>query len=116
MTDPFRRLPGSRRTPPGAERRILRRLPKVLVGGSLLIVLPSLLWRLAGSSDAGSGAATATMNIDIWVAAVLGLHWTLVLTVAIGAFIVMVMKGPAYVADAYPLPEEREPGQPPRPR
>ena len=33
------------------------------------------------------------------------LHWTLVLTLALGCFIVRVMKGPAYVADAYPLPQ-----------
>ena len=32
------------------------------------------------------------------------LHWTLVLTLAIGCAIVIVMKGPAYVADAYPPP------------
>jgi hypothetical protein len=37
------------------------------------------------------------------------LHWTVVLTVGIGAFIVMVMKGPAYVADAYPLVESDHP-------
>ena len=34
-------------------------------------------------------------------------HWTLVLTLALGCFIVRVMKGPAYVADAYPLPVEK---------
>jgi hypothetical protein len=40
----------------------------------------------------------------------------MVLTVAIGAFIVMVMKGPAYVADAYPLEDadQPSPGQPRR--
>ena len=32
------------------------------------------------------------------------LHRTLVLTLAIGCAIVIVMKGPAYVADAYPPP------------
>ena len=37
------------------------------------------------------------------------LHWTVVLTVAIGAFIVLVMKGPAYVADAYPMDEAETP-------
>ena len=35
---------------------------------------------------------------------VVALHWTLVLTIALGCFLVRVMKGPAYVADAYPLP------------
>ena len=32
------------------------------------------------------------------------LHWTLVFTVAIGCVIVLLMKGPAFVADAYPPP------------
>ena len=35
------------------------------------------------------------------------LHWTLVLTAAIACFIVRVMKGPAYVADGYALPQQR---------
>jgi hypothetical protein len=38
------------------------------------------------------------------------LHWTLVLTVAIGCVIVIVMKGPAYVADGYPPPGREPPG------
>ena len=37
------------------------------------------------------------------------LHWSIVCTVAIAAFIVMVMKGPAYVADAYPLEDSDNP-------
>jgi hypothetical protein len=37
------------------------------------------------------------------------LHWSLVLTLAFGCVIVRVMKGPGFVADAYPLPEERGP-------
>ena len=32
------------------------------------------------------------------------LHWTLLFTLAIGCVIVMLMKGPAYVADPYPPP------------
>jgi len=40
------------------------------------------------------------------------LHWTVVLTVAIAAFIVMVMKGPAYVADAYPVEDSEAPDSP----
>jgi len=37
------------------------------------------------------------------------LFWTALFTVAIGAFVVMVMKGPAYVADAYPLSDSDRP-------
>jgi hypothetical protein len=35
------------------------------------------------------------------------LHWMLVLTLAPGCLIVRVMKGPAYVADTYPMSEEK---------
>ena len=37
------------------------------------------------------------------------LHWTVLFTAAIAAFIVVVMKGPAYVADAYPLNDSDTP-------
>ncbi len=43
------------------------------------------------------------------VASVIILHWTVLFTVAIAAFIVLVMKGPSYVADAYPLDESDTP-------
>lgn len=49
------------------------------------------------------------MPVDIAVVSLLILHWTVVLTVAIAAFIVLVMKGPAFVADAYPLDEADTP-------
>jgi hypothetical protein len=101
MVDAFQRLPGGQRTPPGLERRILRLLPKALIQGSLLLLLPSLLVRLQG--DAVSADIFAFNTVDHWVLGLLFLHWNVVLTVAIGAFIVMVMKGPAYVADPYPM-------------
>lgn len=37
------------------------------------------------------------------------LLWTLVLTLAIGCAIVMLMKGPAYVADAYEMNDSDKP-------
>ena len=42
----------------------------------------------------------------LWRGSLVILHWTMLLTVGIAAFIVRVMKGPAYVADAYPLDDE----------
>ena len=50
-------------------------------------------------------------NEQLWDYTMFGvvvLHWTLVLTVALAYFIVRVMKGPAYVADAYALPVEKD--------
>lgn len=97
----FNRLPGFTRTPPGKERAVLRQLPKYLWLGSLLLVIPSLVVRLL----AGEGESLLIMSTDIYVVSLIVLHWTVILTVAIAAFIIMVMKGPAYVADAYPLIE-----------
>ena len=97
----FNRLPGFPRTPAGKERVVLRWLPWTLVFGTLLLAAPSLLVRLV----AGPDDALLVTSTDIYVISLIVLHWTAGLTVAIAAFIVMVMKGPAYVADAYPLPD-----------
>lgn len=101
----FRRLPGSRREPAGMERVVLRRLPKILVIGSLLLALPALLARLVNALAPAVWSAGSLMSTDIYVVSLIILHWTVVLTVAIAAFIILVMKGPAFVADAYPLEE-----------
>ena len=97
----FNRLPGFSPTPAGKERVVLRLLPRVFLLGSLLLAVPSLLARLI----AGPEEALAIMTTDIYVISLIILHWTVVFTVGIAAFIIMMMKGPAYVADAYPLNE-----------
>jgi len=91
------------------ERRVLALLPKTLVMGSLLLGLPSLLARLLVKDALELGTTTLVSTVDIYSISLLLLHWAVVLTVAIAAFIVMVMKGPAYVADPYPLIETDEP-------
>lgn len=101
----FNRLPGFVRTPPGVEREVLRRIPRFLLWGSLFLALPSLAVRLAGLVAESPVAATEIMRVDIYTIALLIFWWTLLPTLAIAAFIVMVMKGPAYVADPYPLIE-----------
>ena len=47
--------------------------------------------------------------VDIWVIAAVALQLTVVGVVALYAFIVFVMKGPAYIADRYELPDEDAP-------
>ena len=109
MAEWFQRLPGFRHIPVGIERRILRRLPRAWAYGSLLLMLPSLLVRLGGQAASESGGPSTAMTVDIWVVALIFLHWSIVLTAAIGAFIVMAMKGSAYVADACPLEDAEAP-------
>lgn len=109
----FNRLPGFTRTPAGKERVVLRLLPRIFFLGTLLLAVPSLLARLIASPD----DALAVMTTDIYVISLIILHWTVVLTVGIAAFIIMLMKGPAYVADPYPLQEAETLDEPPkRPR
>ena len=75
-------------------------------------------WRGFARGAPGVWSAGSLMTTDIYVVSLIILHWTVVLTVAIAAFIVLVMKGPAFVADAYPLDEldtlESTPGKGPR--
>ena len=86
------------------ERVVLRRLPKSVIG-SLLLALSTLLARLVDALAPAVWSAGSLMSTDIYVVSLIILHWTVVLTVAIAAFIILVMKGPAFVADAYPLDE-----------
>ena len=109
---PFTQLPGFTRSPPGLERAILRRLPGVLVLGTLASALPSLVARLIPLQGSAVEVATLITTIDIYGISLAILHWTVVSTLATGAFTVMVMKGPAYVADAYPLEDSQTPGPP----
>jgi hypothetical protein len=103
--DLFKRLPGHVRVAPGLEQAIWRRLPAVLAWGSLLPVLVAgLLHWLASDAAAGSGDSSLLLW-DFRLIGVVVFHWTLVGTVALGCVIVRVMKGPGYVADAYPRPE-----------
>jgi hypothetical protein len=106
----FNRLPGFPRTPAGKERVVLRLLPRTFLLGTLLLAIPSLLARLIASPD----EALAVTTTDIYVISLIILHWTVVFTIGIAAFIIMMMKGPAYVADAYPLQEAETLDAPPQ--
>ena len=90
------------RTPP-----LLSSSGRVLAAA--LLCLPALAARWWLAADATEAWATPLSTLEIYAISLLVLHWTVVFTVGIGAFIVMVMKGPAYVADAYALDEAENP-------
>lgn len=108
MSRLFKRLPEFRRSAPGLEHAIWRRLPLVLFWGTAIPILLSVghrVWSPASKVPASS-AEDGLVLFDYTMIGLVSFHWTLVATVAIGCFIVRVMKGPAYVADAYRLPHE----------
>lgn len=109
MVDPFRKLPGFTKSPPGLERKILRLIPRVLLAGTVLILLPSLVARIWNIEQAPWMIEKFITTIDIYAFGLLSVLWTALFTIGVGAITVMVMKGPAYVADAYPLPDADRP-------
>ena len=104
MSKWLRKLPGYQVYEPGLERKVLHELPQFIVFGSLALALPSLLSRLLLS-------AKAQRMIDILVISTEIFFLGMVLTSAIAALIVMLSKGPAYVADEYPLMDSEKPAQ-----
>jgi hypothetical protein len=103
------RLPDSRRSAPGLEWAIWKRLPSILLWGTVVpLALAVLAWWLAPGRSAVAEDPAALL-LTFRIIGLVVLHWTLVLTLAIGCGVVMVMKGSAFVADAYPLPEQVNP-------
>ncbi len=103
----FKRL-HDRCEPPGLEWEILRRLPKVLLIGTLIPLSLSVLVRvLPPANDVDPGKSV--LSVDIFSFATALTFWIAVLTVAIGCVVVTIMKGPAYVADPYPVAHANRP-------
>jgi hypothetical protein len=103
------KLPDSTREAPGLEWSLLRKLPLVLLLGTLVPLAISLANRAFPPDGAAVEVAKHTKTIDILCIATAVTAWTAVLTLAIGCVVVVVMKGPAYVADAYALQDAERP-------
>ena len=105
----FNRLPGFERAPAGLEWALIRRLPLIALAGTALPMLGLLAVRLAAARASSHAAAKLATTLEIALASVTILYWTIVFTVVLGCLIVVIAKGPAYVADAYPLPDADAP-------
>ncbi len=95
------KLPGFQRSPPGLEWTVLRRLPMVALAATALPIVAVLVASVVLGDDPAN--AKLVVTIQILLASLLVLLWTAVFTVALLCVIVLIAKGPAYVADAYPL-------------
>ena len=105
------KLDNRKRYPAGMEWKLFRRMPRILLIGTLLPALVALALRLFPWAGSRSQVEATLGMLDYVAIGVVILHWTVVLTLTIGCVIVMLMKGPAYVADAYPLIDADRPAR-----
>ena len=105
----FNKLPGTRRATSGLEWTLWKRLPLITwVGTFLPLAALAFVYWLHGDSLEPPTQRWLQMMAYVVVGIVL-LHWSMVMTVAIGCLIVMAMKGPGYVADGYVMPHSDQP-------
>jgi hypothetical protein len=108
--DWFKKL-HTHRYPPGLERRIWRHLPRALVDSIVIPAGLSVAARLLPPDGTAFEVARATRSVDIFALASGITAVTAVITVGIGCIVVMIMKGPAYLADG-DRPATRVPSEP----
>jgi hypothetical protein len=107
----LRKLGGTQRSDSGLEWWLWRRLPVIaLIATAAPLAILALMHLLY---DATSSDQTARMlqmaRFTCW--GVLMFNWTMILTVGIGCVVVMIMKGPGYVADGYWVSHSDRPRQ-----
>ena len=95
--------------PAGLEWTILKTLPKILFGGIIIPLFMSVFTRLFPVDGSTAEIAKHQISIDILSISLFFAVVTAVFTVAIGCITVVLMKGPAYVADAYELEDADQP-------
>ena len=105
----FKKIPHHYRAATGLEWRLWRRLPLIALAGTVLPLLCLALVHLLAEPAADAAQARWLQLIDYMVGGLIVFHWSMVLTVGIGCVIVMVMKGPAYVADGYRVSHSDQP-------
>ena len=96
--------------PAGLEWVILKMLPKILIGGIFIPLFMSIIVRVFPAAESATEIAKHQTSIDILSVALFIVVLISVFTVAIGCLVVVLMKGPGYVADAYKLEDSDRPG------
>lgn len=102
-------LSGGETSPRGLERTLLRQPPLVALVGTVVPMLWALGMHHVHQDGSASEIARTLIEADIYAIALVGLVWMGVLTRAIGCITVVIMKGPRYLADSYPIPDREQP-------
>lgn len=110
----LQKLPHTRRSASGLEWTLWRKLPLIALLGTVLPLLGLGLVHLLVDPGVSAAQARWLQMADYVALGVLIFHWTMVVTVGIGCIIVMVMKGPGYVADGYNVSHSDRPRETPQ--
>ncbi len=108
-TFPMKKHPPDRKYPPGLEWSLFRKIPLLTLTGFLVIgalALVARIWPWAG--DAKS-IADLIQRLDFALIGAGIFHLTVMFTLAIGCVVVLIMKGPRYSADSYPVSDSERP-------
>lgn len=106
--DQFRIL-HERRTPPGLECKLLKKMHWAVLAATLAPLLLAVSARVFSNDPYAPGAAKALASVDIFCIAVAITLCTAIFTVAIGCVVVHIMKGPAYLADSLEVEPKKNP-------
>ena len=87
----------------------MKKLPYALLAGTAIPAITALGIRFIEYEGDAKEVAKFIKTVDIVLIAAVVTACTAVLTIAIGCFVVYVMKGPAYVADRYDLVDSDHP-------
>lgn len=105
----FKKIPNPRRAAAGLEWHLWRKLPLIALVGTVLPLLCLALVHLLNEPAPEASDARWLQMMDYLVGGLIAFHWSMVLTIGIGCVIVMVMKGPGYVADGYRVSHSDQP-------
>ena len=106
----MKKNPDSIRAPAGLEWRLIRKLPRLTWLGLLALLL---LWGALHAWPFDGDPHDIERRLRAFNYMLIGLaifHITMVVTVALGCLIVMIMKGPQYTSDSYPVQDAERPG------
>lgn len=105
----LKKIPHTCRAPNGLEWRLWRKLPLITLAGTVLPLLCLALVHLLADSEPVAAQARWLQMLNYMVGGAIFFHWSMVITAGIGCVIVMVMKGPGYVADGYKVSHSDQP-------
>lgn len=108
----FNKLPGytSRgKSAPGLERKILRWIPYAFLTIIFLCGLPSVMVRLMEWQGSAHSIEAFIGRVDMMAVGVFFVLFNATFALTIGAILILLMKGPGYVADGYKLIDSESP-------